>query len=85
VQSATQWDAAKARQAVWAANNDYKLMVKDCASYTLDVARAASLRVPVRNRIFNTIPYQAIRMLEALNPEEPNNRKPLSVTVRNLH
>lgn len=84
VKSNTEWDAAKSRMGVWKAKNEYTLMTRDCASYTLDVARAASLKVPIRNRMLNTIPYQAINMLALLNPEDPATRKPMTIEVRDL-
>lgn len=82
VNTIAEWDAARSQYNIWKSKRFYQLMVKDCATYLLEVARAARLKVPVRNRVFNTLPYQAIRVLDQLNPQPPEQRKPISSEVK---
>jgi hypothetical protein len=63
------WNAAVGRRDFWNARNYYKLIDCDCTTYALDVARHLQLRVPIRSTLFNSLPYQAIDSLIALNTE----------------
>lgn len=65
--SVADWNAAVGRRDFWNARNYYKLVDCDCTTYALEVARSIQLRVPIRNTIYNPLPYQAIDNLIALN------------------